>query len=411
MTLQIDVRSCTAADWPAIVECDNLAFGHEMQPEVQKHFATLIEPSRLTAAAEAGVIVGTAATIPLEMTVPGGGELPTGGLTMVSVRPTHRRRGILRQLMQRQFQDLHERGEALSILWASEPAIYQRFGYGIGSYGVRIAVDRGQGTFLGSSEPVGRLRLLSHAEALELLPPFYERVRRSIPGTLRRTEFWWDSRRLADFDWIRRGGSQLFRVVLEANGQPRGYALYRVHQDWGQEGRRATWLDTIEALGATPAATRAIWEYLFSVDLVTQVRSRTLAHDHPLLLSVLDPRALQLRLMDGPWVRVVDVPAALSARTYGVDDALTFELADASCPWNDGVWQLQADGDQVKIGRATSPPELRLTASELSAMYLGGIACTSLLRAGRIEEATPGAAHRADLLFRSDVPPWCLDHF
>jgi predicted acetyltransferase len=203
----------------------------------------------------------------------------------------------------------------------------------------------------------------------------------------------------------------MFRVVLEIDGKLEGYALYRMHASWDQNGRRASYLDAIEVLGTSPAATREIWSFVFGVDLATQVSSRHRGPDDALLLTLLDPREIQLRVADGLWVRVVDLEAALNARAYGTTDALTFELTDPFCPWNAGVWTLEAGPTGAQLRRATTPPDLRLTAAELSALYLGGVACTSLWRAGRVDELTPKAAHRADLLFRSDVPPWCLDDF
>ncbi len=410
MTPQIDVRSCTFADWPAFIEALDAGFSSEMPQGVRDHLQQLIEPSRLLVATEGDAVVATASSIPFEMTVPGG-ELPTGGLSTVAVRPTHRRQGILRQIMRRHLDDSRARGEPLSVLWASEPTIYQRFGYGIGSFRARIEVVRGQSLPVRPVEAVGRTRMVTVDEALELLPDIYERARRSIPGSFRRSPFWWRERKLFDGEFARHGGSQMFRVVLEIDGRPEGFAMYRMHASWGQDGRRGSWVEAIEVLGTTPAAMRAIWDYLFGVDLAVSVRSRNLCHDHPLLFSVLDPRELQMRLTDGLWVRVVDVEAALTARTYGISDILTFELSDLFCPWNDGVWTLEAGTEGAQLRRATAPPDLRFTAAELSAMYLGGVACTSLWRAGRVEEMVPGSAHRADLLFRSDVPPWCLDDF
>jgi predicted acetyltransferase len=410
MTQQIDLRSCTAADWPAFANALAAGFGNEMPPEARENWQTLVDPARMLVATDADAVVATAGVYRAEMTVPGG-EIPTAAITMVTVSPTHRRRGILRQMIRRMFDDFHDRGEPAAILWASEAAIYQRFGFGIGSYRGRIAVERGKAAFIQHAEPSGRFRLITHDEACELLPPLHERVRRTIPGGMRRTPFWWSTRRLADFEWVRHGGGPLFRLALETDGRLAGYALYRIHPGWSDTGRRSTWLDAIEVLGETPAATLALWDYLFNVDLVTEVRSHTLFNDHPLLLAVQDPRAIQFSIRDGLFLRVIDVEAALASRSYGISDTLTFELSDADCSWNDGVWQLEAGLDGAQIRRAASPPDLRLTAAELSAIYLGGVACTSLWRAGRVDELTPGAAHRADLLFRSDVPPWCLDDF
>jgi predicted acetyltransferase len=410
MTRQIDLRSCTAEDWPAFIDAFTAAFSSDMPAEVRESFERLLHPSRLLVATEGEAVVGTAGVLAFEMGVPGG-EIPVAGITLVGVRPTHRRRGILRQMMRRMLDDAHERGEPVAILWASEPAIYQRFGFGMGTVRMRIDAERGGAAMVRAFEPVGTTRMVSEEEALALLPEVYERASANIPGSLRRSLDWWMLRVVNDPTSVRHGGSRMFRVALEIDGGPEAYALYRVHSGWTTEGLRTTWLDVLEAIGTTPVATREIWRYLFSVDLVVQVRTHRICRDHPLLLWLADPRQLRPGLLDGIWARVVDVSAALSARRYGAPGSLTFELVDPFCAWNEGVWRLTVDGERGTIERSTASPELRLTAAELSAMYLGGVTCTSLLQAGRLDELAPGAADRADLMFRSAVPPWCLEEF
>ena len=167
----------------------------------------------------------------------------------------------------------------------------------------------------------------------------------------------------------------------------------------------------LEAVGATPAATREIWRYLFGVDLVARVRTHRLHAEHPLLLSLADARQLRASVRDGTWVRLIEVGATLEGRRYLSEGALTFQLADPFCPWNEGVWTLEAGPDGAKLRRSSASPDLRLSAAELSAMYLGTVKATSLLQAGRLDELTAGATSRADALFRWTTPPWCLDDF
>jgi predicted acetyltransferase len=167
----------------------------------------------------------------------------------------------------------------------------------------------------------------------------------------------------------------------------------------------------LEALGTTPVATREVWRYLFNIDLVTKVSTHRLGRDHPLVLMLEDPRQLRTWYRDGIWVRLVDAAAALGARRYGAEGVLTIQLDDEFCPWNDGVWTLTAGPEGSTLHRSGASPDLRLSAGELGALYLGGVSCTGLLRAGRVDELTPGAASRAEGLFRSDVAPWCLDDF
>jgi predicted acetyltransferase len=414
MTAEIEIRTCTADDWPAFHETLAAAFGGPMEEEAEAQWKRLLEFDKMTVATERDAgderIVGTAGWLPMEMAVPGG-ELPVAAVTMVTVSPTHRRRGILRQMMLRQLGDLHASGIAVATLWASETAIYQRFGYGLGFLKGRIDVDPRRAGFLSAAPPVGQMRFLTQEQAAELLPGVYERARQGVPASFRRTPLWWEVQILDDRPHRRHGASTMFRVGLEIDGTIEGYALYRVKTNWGPNALPNNEIDVLEALGTSPAATREIWRYLFSIDLVGKVRTHRLYAQHPLFLSLANLRLLQMVVGDGTWVRLVDVKAALEARHYACEGSLTFELTDDVCPWNAGVWTLKAGSNGADLRQAATSPELRLSAAELAAMYLGTIPCSQLVQAGRAEEIAADAAHRADLMFHSDVPPWCLDDF
>lgn len=414
MASEIDIRTATADDWPEFVETMVSAFGSPPSEPSATQWERLIDFSKMLVATDrqAGreMVVGTTGWLPFDMTVPGG-EIPMAGVTMVTVRPSHRRRGILRALMTRQLHDLHAAGLAVAKLWASESGIYQRFGYGISTYRGGIEIDRGHGAFLGRPDPIGTTRLIGRAEALELFPDVYERARRAIPGSLRRTPLWWDARALAEHPVGTGSQGALFRIILEIDGRPEGYAAYYTTPGWAQGGLPSGSLDVLEAVGTSPVATREVWRYLLSVDLMAKVHTHRLGRDHPLFLMLEDPRRLRSWVRDGTWVRIVEVAGALAARRYATEGALTFELVDALCPWNEGAWTLEAESGGATVRRATASPDLRLSVAELSAMYLGTIPCSGLLGAGRLDELAPGAARRADLLFHADAPPWCLDDF
>src|SRR5262249_23239644 len=149
---------------------------------------------------------------PFDMTVPGG-EIPVAAVSMVTVRPTHRRRGILRQLMRRQLEDVHNTGVAVATLWASDAAIYQRFGYGLAALKGRIEIDPRRAQFLADPGPIGRVRLVDEPEALDLMPGIYERVRREIPASLTRSRLWWEQRKLPDPPTHRGSGGPMFRMI------------------------------------------------------------------------------------------------------------------------------------------------------------------------------------------------------
>jgi predicted acetyltransferase len=345
------------------------------------------------------------------MTVPGA-EIPAAGLTVVGVLPTHRRKGILNRMMRFQLDDAHNHEEPVSILWASEEIIYQRFGYGLGSEQISVEVGRGHGVFRNDPGPQGRLRLLNEDEALKILPDVYETVRRETPGMVARSPDWWKHHRLFDPKSSREGASPLYRLVWENEGQAEAYALYRVKEKWdwatGLPGGRAM---VLEAVSTSANAHRELWRYLFSLDLTGEVTAHFTATDDPLQQMVLKPRHLKMRKSDGIWLRIVDVKEALERRTYATDGSLTFDLDDGFLELNHGRWKLKVVDGHGEVSPATETAELSLDAGDLGATYLGGTTFDQLMRAGRVVEHAPGAVARADAMFHSNRAPWSPEIF
>jgi predicted acetyltransferase len=381
-------------------------FGFEQTEEATEHFARNLELERMHVARAGEQIVGGAGAFSFSTTVPGGAAVPTAGATVVGVQPTHRRRGILTALMRAQLEHAHERGEPLALLWATEATIYGRFGYGIASFAGDVTLAGERNAFASPFIPHGRVRIVELEEALELVPPLYERVRPERPGMLTRTRDWWEHRRLHDNPQWRRGGGPLQRVVLELDGEPQAYALYRIHSAWEKFVNTGS-VRVIEALGATPEATAGIWRYLFDLDWIAKVEASLLPPDHPLFLLVAEPRRLRFRLQDALWCRLVDVGAALSARAYGSDEAVVFEVADEFCPWNAARWRV-ADGQAEQTGES---PDLRLGVAALGSAYLGGLTFRQLAEGLRVEEMNDGALARADRVFGRHPLPWCPEIF
>jgi predicted acetyltransferase len=188
------------------------------------------------------------------------------------------------------------------------------------------------------------------------------------------------------------------------------HARYRMHPDWDDRGPKGA-IEVHEALALTPDAERELWGYLFSVDLTVQTRIRNLPVDSPLRFMLADQRSLGMTVTDALWVRLVDVPEALSRRTYGASDRVVFEVRDGFLPWNSGRWELEATPDGGRVSRTQANPDLALTAADMGAIYLGGVRFGELALAGRVEEQTPGAVARADALFCTALAPWCPGGF
>jgi predicted acetyltransferase len=402
--VSLEVRPCTADEFRAGLSPIWHFFGSTPSEDSVERFARILEPERLHAAWEDGRAIGGAGAISFQLTVPGG-RVPAAGVTTVGVFPTHRRRGVLRAMMRAQLDDVHARGEPVAYLWASEPMIYGRFGYGVASVAGEIHIPRTRAAFAEPFEPRGRVRLVSLEDALELVPPVYETVAGETSGMFARSSAWWESRALADSESRRGGGGEMARAVLEVEGRVEAYALYRLHVSF-EAGSSTGYTSVIEAMGVSPSATREIWRYLLDIDWMESVKAYLLPPDHPLWLLLADPRRMRYQSGDGVWVRLVDVEAALAARSYEEGDPVVVEVRDAFCPWNEGRYRVGGG-----VERTNAEPDLRLDVAALGSAYLGGFTFAQLAQALRLEEARPGAVARADALFRPDRAPWCPEIF
>jgi predicted acetyltransferase len=264
--------------------------------------------------------------------------------------------------------------------------------------------DRSRFALRGDPGPRGKVRMLTLDEAIEPCARVYEQVRPTVAGFIGRTREWWQTYRLADPEHTRRGASPKYVVVIELDGEPSAYAIYRIKSEW-EGGFPKSQVRVVEALAATAAAERELWRFLFGIDLTVRIESR-LDPASPLLLMVVDARSLQLRVSEGLWLRLVDVEAALRGRSYARDDGVVVELSDDFCPWNAGRWRMGADA-----ARTDEPAELELDASDLACVYLGAFDFRRLAAAERVRELKDGALARADALFRTPRPPYCPEDF
>jgi predicted acetyltransferase len=404
--VSVEIRACSTLD--ELRDGLNVIghyFGHPNEAEDAERFAQWLELERMHVAAEAGAVVGATGAFTFRMSVPGG-DVPTAGVTVVGVLPSHRRRGILTGLMREQLDDCRRRGEPLAALWASEGTIYGRYGYGLASRTGSVSLAREHAGFALPFEPRGTVRLVELDEALETFPPLYEEMRARRPGMVARTPAWWETRRLRD-DPARRQAGPLARALLELDGEPAGYALYRVKQEWSRSGFSTGAVTVLEAVAPAVEAGRELWRWILDFDWTSTFAADLLPLDHPLVLLLAEPRRLQLSVSDGIWVRLLDVGTALAARAFSGEGEVVLELTDSFIPENAGVWRVSGAG----VERTGAAPDLRLDVAALGSAYLGGFGFGELVRAARAEELVPGAAGRADALFRAEAQPWCAEIF
>jgi predicted acetyltransferase len=365
-------------------------------------FLQVTSLDRTFAAFDGDEIVGGCGSFPFDLTVPGG-SLACAGVSVVGVYPMHRRRGALRAMMEAQLADAHRRGEPIAALWASEETIYGRFGYGLASWCGEVAIPRVWSGYAQPFEPRGRVRFVDADEAVTLFPPVFDALRRERAGVVSRTEAWWRTRRISapmEDDNPRR------LVVLDVDGETQAYAMYKRHPAFDGAVSTAR-IEVIEAVGANPHATAEIWRYFLDADWTDTITASLLPPDHPLFLLLATPRRARYTLYDALWVRLVDVGAALSGRSYAADGTVVFDVRDTVCPWNAGRWSL-------KNGTATqtsADPDIALDVAALGAAYLGAVSFRDLASALRLEELRPGAVARADAMFAARPLPWCPEIF
>ncbi|AVH58744.1 MULTISPECIES: GNAT family N-acetyltransferase [Streptomyces] len=401
-----DVRVLQKADWTEWY--DNLirAFGGVPESSDERElYNALTEYDRSLGVWAGDHCVATASAFSFRVTVPGGASVPAAGITMVSVAATHRRRGVLTALMRRQLDDIRAGGEPLAVLTASEPAIYGRFGYGIATLQLNAEIDTSR---VRLSVPPGtddiQLRYAAPADVLDACEAVYARLVPGRPGMLARQPGW---ERLQVLDPEDEGGgaSPLQCVVAERAGAVVGYARYRVKPNWGPSGHNGSViLNDLE--GLDPAARAALWRFLFGIDLTSTLVTRGRPVDDGVQHLVSDIRRCNLRMRDSLHVRLVDVGAALEARTYQAPVDVVFEVEDAFCPWNEGRWRLAGDAKGASCARTDDAADLVLSVRELGAAYLGGVCLASLAAAGRVREVRKGALAEASVAFSSAVAPW-----
>jgi predicted acetyltransferase len=399
--VDITLRRIADDELDDMVRAAALAFGFDYSKEFTDAERIVFEADRSTGAYEGDALVGTSATATLRLTVPGT-ILPAAGLTTVSVIPTHRRRGVLTALMERHMEDALEHGEPLSILWASEAAIYGRYGYGMATASCRFTIDRAHARFARPHQPSGRTRVVDQEEALRAFPEIYRREQESHPGMIQWTPAWW--RYFLTHPMHREEGAPIY-AVHESAGALDGYVVYKFKRSWA-EGVPTGTVDIDDIIANSPGAYADLWRYCLDLDLAAQVTGDHLQPDEPLLHLLSEPRRLRLTLGDGLWVRLVDVSTALAARRYAVSGRLRIAARDAFSPKNDALYELEGGPDGAQCRPASGEPDLTLGVADLGAAYLGGTRFRTLGGAGRVVEETPGAISLADAMFAWDPPPW-----
>ena len=407
--MTFSVRAITEDERPEFRRLMGLAFGFDPTDEGTESFNAILETERTVCAFEGTQMIGTAAAFSLDMTVPGG-VLPVAGTTMVSVLATHRRRGVLRQMMRAHLDEAREHGDVLAGLWASESSIYERFGFGSAATKLAVEIDRRHAALRGDPRGSGTVRLVDLDEAKRLLPEVFEQTRRGRPGIIDRSDTDWQHGVFRDPENRRDGATAYRYAIYEEAGVPRGYVQYRGKEQWDDDGFPNGEVRVTELQALDLGAADGLWRYIASIDLVRKIGYWNLPVDDPLPWMLIDPRRLTRRISDSLWMCPIDIPAALAGRRYSGEGRLVLEIHDEFNSWNNGTYLLETDGYESNCERTAAAPQVRLSASDLGAIYLGGTRPLTLASAGRVEGSLIDL-QRADAMFSWYPAPWCQEVF
>ncbi|MYV51265.1 GNAT family N-acetyltransferase [Streptomyces sp. SID3212] len=413
--MSLEVRTVTEAEFPDWHRALNTGF---LRPPVSAD--DVVASRRATAdltrtlgAFDEGRCVATFRSFPQELTVVGGATLTADAISNVTVSPTHRRRGLLGRMMGADLAAAKERGDAVATLIAAEYPIYGRFGFGPATWITEWAIDvarTGLDPRRSGPDDGGRIDLVDLADVRKIGPELHDRFRVTQPGAIDRDERWW--RRETGLDaWVVPQAESFYAVYRSAAGEVEGLVSYSADGTWGDAKTPECTASVRSLIALTPAAERALWQFVCSIDWVATVRTGHRGPDDLVTRFLPDPRAARVVThADFLWVRILDVVRALEARTYAAPGTLVLEVVD---PTNlaAGRFRLDASPTGAVCARTTSSPDVVLDVRELGALYLGDESAVTLAALGALTEVTRGGAARADVLFHTARRPWCPDIF
>jgi predicted acetyltransferase len=368
--------------------------------------ATSYSPGRTVGIHDGGALVGTAMAFPSRLVVPGGGVLPMAAVTRVGVRADCTRRGLLSAMMRAQLDDVAARGEPVATLRASETRIYGRFGYGVATRGRDLRVRVGRPAWRPDAAQGGSVRLLDRDDIIPTLREVHEGIALTRAGSMTRQDSWWwgaIGRRVEDREPV------IAAVHTGAHGDDGFAVAFRTDADSFSEQT----LEVADLHAADMEATAGLWRFLLDIDLVSSVQAELRPLDEPLELLLSDPRACAVTgHHDETWLRLVDVPTALAARSYGAAEPVLLAVHDPLLEKNAGVYRI-AGGGAERVAPLGSPmqPQLECDVAALAMAYLGDRSPSQLVATGWWRAHDGAAVHRADAAFTTSVTPWCGTHF
>lgn len=405
--MDISVRRINDSEYDRFLSNVGAPFGFIPSSQCRRSWQKILKPEDCIAAFDGESIVGTHGCFYFDMVVPGA-QITTAGVTAVTVVPTHRRCGILKNMQMEFASELLKKEIAMSACWPSEDTIYGRFGTAPATDNVSISLLKTDAVM---SEPIdirGKVRFVDNALAFDLFPEIYRRSLRFRIGRSTRGPNWWKGRVLkTPFD-SGEGVVPYNFVVHQGDDGPDAYAIYTTT---GNVYDGELKLSVVELIGSNLKGEKALWQYLFEIDLIKSIDAPYRPVDDPLVWWLKDPRKMRRQLSRGLWVRLVNVERALSSRRYSSPGRVSFRCIDSHYLWNDAVFRLDVDSHGWGRCRKTEgKPEIEISARALSAAYLGGRSFCGLVQSSLVS-GPENIVRKLDNMFRWDSLPWSCESF
>jgi predicted acetyltransferase len=397
--MTIEIRTPTEDDWVPICHADGIAFGFTYTADEIAERRPVHDLSRFRIAVDNGQIVSTAGSYALDVTLPGAVTVPMGGVTWVSTLATHRRQGIMRQVVEAVHDDIDERGEPLASLSASEGGIYEHLRYGIATRNRATVIDTRLARIRAEYRPdPASVRYVSGDDVIPAISEIWERFRRCRAGEVSRSPV------VEDLTFKMLGRAEDGQNAAAYLCHKDGYAVYRTEEHWNN-GHPAHIVHLIELAAVTPDAHAALWHTLMSIDLVAEIHSRALPDDDPLPFLLDNQRAVRTtHSNDNIWLNVRDAAICFGARTYRTNDRIVIEV--------DGKrWAIEGAPDGASCRAVRTRPDLITSHAWFSSLLYGGVLPSTLVAGRRMTARNDDVLRRADLFFTTSLLPHCQSHY
>jgi len=402
-----EIRPASQAEMGQLGNLTSYVYGGAFGDGEDNISATSNRPEWTLCAFDGDKMVASYGTIPFTMRA-NGKSMAMAGVSIVGTLPEYRRRGLLRQITERSFKNMRATGQTVAALWASQAAIYQRYGYSLCSVQRRYELDTVDANLLEPANPDYRVTRTTAAESFATLKDLYRQFVGDRTLYLHRSSLLWQANALADRE---PDGPVHTAVCSNSNGEPAGYVIYTLRAGRVDHPARAQEIVVRDLVWLDIDACRALWAFLAKHDLVGRIVWENAPSDDPAVELFNEPRMLMARDQEGVYFRVIDVPGALSGRGYDCDGEITISVGpDREAPWNEGAWRMTVAGGEAQVEAVSSGADVTFNIKSLSSAFSGHRRVSQLANWGLVSGSDDGI-RRADALLATRHGPHSPDHF